>query len=353
VSLGNNDGSISLDQLVALNEEMAALVRAGVPLDAGMLDLGEDLPGRLGSLASEIGRRLNQGESLPQILSDEHRTLPTVWRAVVESGLLAGDLPAALESMATTGRIIADMRRAVMMSLIYPLIVLLIAHTSFVFLTTYVSPTMLDSFRDLAGQDQPFLSWLAWLGDNSAWWAVPLPLIGVASLGIWWFKSSRAQTISSSTLMRWPASLSLLRNCRLATFAEVLSLLVRQNVPLHKGLELASAASGDAGLREAGASVAASLRRGEPLTANDAGLSAFPPLLGWLIAHGARTESLGNMLREMAERYRNKAKHAANWSAVYLPIIITVVVGGTVTLLQAFAVFVPLTQLFIGIARQF
>ena len=51
--------------------------------------------------------------------------------------------------------------------------------------------------------------------------------------------------------------------------------------------------------------------------------------------------------------FRSQAKHTANWSAVYLPIIITVVVGGTVTLLQAFAVFVPLTQLFIGIARQF
>mgnify|MGYP002528333794 CR=1 FL=1 len=353
MSFGNSDGSISLDQLVALNEEMAALVRAGVPLDAGMSDLGNDLPGRLGILASQIGQRLNQGESLPQILSDERRTLPTVWRAVVESGLRSGDLPAALESMATTGRNIADMRRAVMMSLIYPLIVVLIAYSTFVFLTMYVSPTMLDSFRTLADQEQPFLSWLVWFGAHAAWWAIWLPLFGVISLAVWWFRSSRAHTISNSTFMRWPAILSLLRHCRLATFAEVLSLLVRQNVPLHEGLELAGQASGDVGLQEAGAKVAACLRRGESLSAGDNGLGAFPPLLGWLIAHGARTESLSNMLREMAERYRNKAEHAANWSVVYLPIIFTTVVGGTVTLLQAFAVFVPLTQLFIGIAGQF
>lgn len=353
VSLRTNGGSISLDDLVALNEEMAALVRAGVPLDAGMADLGYDLPGKLGGLASQIGERLNRGESLPQILADDSRALPTVWRAVVESGLRSGDLPAALESMATTGRNIADMRRAVMMSLIYPLIVVLVAYASFVFLTTYVSPTILGSFHDLTDQEQPFLSWLVWLGAHSGWWAVWLPLVGVICLGVWWFRSSRAQTISNSTIMRWPASLALLRYCRLATFAEVLALLVRQNVPLHDGLELASQACGDRGLREAGALVAASLRRGESLSKNDAGLSAFPPLLGWLITYGGQAESLSKMLREMAERYRNQAKHTANWSAVYLPIIITVVVGGTVTLLQAFAVFVPLTQLFIGIARQF
>ena len=71
MSLGTNGGSISLDDLVALNEEMAALVRAGVPLDAGMADLGYDLPGKLGGLASQIGERLNQGESLPR--SEERR----------------------------------------------------------------------------------------------------------------------------------------------------------------------------------------------------------------------------------------------------------------------------------------
>jgi general secretion pathway protein F len=110
VSLRTNGGSISLDDLVALNEEMAALVRAGVPLDAGMADLGYDLPGKLGGLASQIGERLNRGESLPQILADDSRALPTVWRAVVESGLRSGDLPAALESMATTGCLVAQFR---------------------------------------------------------------------------------------------------------------------------------------------------------------------------------------------------------------------------------------------------
>ena len=73
-------GAISLDQLVALNDEMAALVRAGVPLEQGLTELGRDMPGRLGEIAAELGQRMGGGETLPQILAaDEHR-FPPVWR---------------------------------------------------------------------------------------------------------------------------------------------------------------------------------------------------------------------------------------------------------------------------------
>ena len=76
--------SITLDQLAALNDEMAALARAGVPLDRGLLHVGGDLPGRLGRITRDIGQRLEQGETIEQVLSDE--SLPTAYRAVVAAG---------------------------------------------------------------------------------------------------------------------------------------------------------------------------------------------------------------------------------------------------------------------------
>jgi len=351
VSLGNNGNSLSLDDLIALNEEMAALVRAGVPLEIGMSELGSDLPGSLGHLAKQIGERLSQGESLTQILEDDRRSLPTVWRAVVESGLRAGNLPAALEAMATTGLNLVDMRRSLLVALVYPLVVVSIAYASFVFLTTFIAPAISTSFEQLTDHRQPVLSWLNWIGGNANWWVIWVPAVAAFALGLWWFRSSRAHVISSSRLMRWPVSMTMLRNCRLATFTAILGMLVRQQVPFHEAIVLASQASGDRRLRKAGATVAARLHRGEPLSTSDADLLAFPPLLGWLIAYGGQSETLSIMLLEMAERYRNEAQRAACWSAVYLPIILTVGVGGTVTLLQAFAIFVPLTQLLTDLAN--
>ena len=66
---------ITLDQLVALNDEIAALVRAGVPLDRGLRSLGEDLPGRLGRFARQLSERIARGESLTDALAEPTSTL--------------------------------------------------------------------------------------------------------------------------------------------------------------------------------------------------------------------------------------------------------------------------------------
>ena len=45
---------VTLDQLLALNDEMAALVRAGIPLEQGLTALGHEAPGKLGLLATRL-----------------------------------------------------------------------------------------------------------------------------------------------------------------------------------------------------------------------------------------------------------------------------------------------------------
>ena len=59
--MGQSQGlssAITLEELTALNDEIAALVRVGVPLEDGLSRLGEDLPGRLGQLASRLADQL-------------------------------------------------------------------------------------------------------------------------------------------------------------------------------------------------------------------------------------------------------------------------------------------------------
>jgi len=91
---------MNLDDLIALNDEIAALVRAGVPLEMGLAELGGDLPGRLGRFATALAQRTAQGESLAQAIAGDAGQLPQAYRAVVEAGVRAGRLPAALEAVA-------------------------------------------------------------------------------------------------------------------------------------------------------------------------------------------------------------------------------------------------------------
>ena len=112
-SQAGNAGAVTLEQLIALGDEMAALVKAGVPLEEGLTEFARDMPGQPGKLAKMLGERMSAGESLPHILASEPDQFPPVWRAVVEAGLKSGQLAAALESMSTTARRVAETRRLV------------------------------------------------------------------------------------------------------------------------------------------------------------------------------------------------------------------------------------------------
>ena len=46
--------------MIALNDEIAALVRAGVPLEQGLGHLGGDLPGRLGTFTTALADRMGR-----------------------------------------------------------------------------------------------------------------------------------------------------------------------------------------------------------------------------------------------------------------------------------------------------
>ena len=88
-------GSISLDELIALADEMAALAGAGVPLEHGLIDAAGDLSGRSGKLATDVAHRMQAGESFLHIISNSPGLFPPAYRAVVEAGTRTGRLASA------------------------------------------------------------------------------------------------------------------------------------------------------------------------------------------------------------------------------------------------------------------
>ena len=56
-------GAVTLEQLIALGDEMAALVKAGVPLEEGLTEFARDMPGQPGKLAKMLGERMSAGKA--------------------------------------------------------------------------------------------------------------------------------------------------------------------------------------------------------------------------------------------------------------------------------------------------
>src|SRR4051794_36850176 len=115
---GTGPGRLSLDQLAALNDEIAALARAGLPLERGLLTIGRDVPGKLRDVMVTLGERMSRGEGLAEAMAAEGARFPTIYRAVVEAGLRAGRLSVALEGLSGFVRGYAEARRSIGMALL-------------------------------------------------------------------------------------------------------------------------------------------------------------------------------------------------------------------------------------------
>jgi len=162
---------------------------------------------------------------------------------------------------------------------------------------------------------------------------------------LWWFGTRTATSAQPSRLARFMACVPwmprLLRAGRLATFTEVLALLVEQEVPVPEGVVLAADASGDPGLRRHAKELADRLEQGQTSWGGTGPRGGIPPLLAWLIATPHRQDELNAALRHTANSYRRRASYLGDWLRLYLPVSLTIGIGGTATAVYAFFVLAP------------
>jgi type II secretory pathway component PulF len=344
--------ALSLEQFVALNDELAALARAGVPLEKGLADLGRDLPGRLGAAAQSLGSRLEAGESLSQIIAEDKSAFPPAYRAAVLAGLRSGRLAAALEGISSTVRRTAELRRVVGFSLLYPLFVLCLAYFLFAFMSAKPLPTIAKVAAEFENADDGLS---LTVGQVGIWAQRTLPYMGFAVPALalaWWFWSGRATWSGGGhgVFGRLPTAGKLLRAGRLATFVDVLALLVEQQVPLAEAVSLSAEACGDRRLRKAAEGLAARLNEGSRIEESQMPRD-FPPLLGWMLVTGARHDGLARTLRSSAEGYRRQALRLADWLSIYLPMILTAGLGGTVVALYALMMLGPYFRILFNMSQ--
>jgi len=281
-----SNATVTLDQLIALSDEIAALARAGMPLELGLEALGRDMPGGLGRLAETLAERSSRGQPLAAALAELGPHMPPACRAVVEAGLRAGRLEAALESLAGMLRRLAELRRMLAVALLYPLIVLALAWGLFAFFTAALAPELLAMLKGVGARGTGPLELLVRCGQGAWIWG-PLGPAGLLLLAVLWWQVTRRASLAGGPAAAWlfgwlPWFGRSLRWSRAAAFTDILAVLVENRVPLDQALQLAGQSCGDPRMSAGAAAMAAGVRSGGP--------PGLPPLLIWLIA-GSRPPS--------------------------------------------------------------
>ena len=334
--------SVSLSDFVALNDEIAALARAGVPLGKGLADLGGDLPGRLGRLATDVGRRLEQGETLEQVVSRSPEMFPPGYLAVIQAGIKVGRLPAALEGMSRAARRTMLVQRSIGISLLYPLFLLGTAYVLLLVWIDKLAPTTGEAMSRLDPASRPVWNTIAAINEQSWWWGPLVPLLFVSWMAWQWWRSRQvARGVELHPLLSFGAVWRLwrMRQCaRLASMTELLALLTEFGVPLPQAVALSGQASGDRRLKASAAELSQRLARGERVST----AAGYPPFLAWVIGSASGGLQPAAVLRKLADSYRSEAQRHSQWLTTFVPVIMTSLVGGVCVGALAVIYFGPL-----------
>src|SRR3954464_11795369 len=166
---------MKLDEFAFLNQQLAGMLRAGIPLEGSLRELSSTM--RRGDLRRELEALeldLSAGTPLPEAV--EKRNLPELYKRLTQAGVKGGDLPGVLILLADYYNKLAGVMRRLRGLSVYPFIVLVAAIGVSCLIMAIYRTLLATVFADYG----TFLS-LPPLLDNLAIWLPGFVLIGLAA----------------------------------------------------------------------------------------------------------------------------------------------------------------------------
>lgn len=346
---------MNADDIVALNEQIAGMARAGLPLDQGLESLARDLArGKLRRVTEAIAADLRSGLTLPEALERRKGEVPPYYGALVAAGVRTGRLPDVLATLTTYSRTVSATRTTVVDSLLYPAIVLTFGAAMFILLAFFVLPQFDRIFTEF-GLRLPWVTeFVLTFGRHPVELVVvPMALL-VGGLLVTW----AVLRLTENGRRRWarlvygvPVLGTLIRSARLAAFADLLAVLVEYELPLPDAFRLAGMASPDPVMALQAGEAADRLATGVSLGEAMRGRGLVPEWVAWMAGTGADRGTLGPTLRQIASVYHRQVESSATVLRSLFPPLVILFTAGFITSVFGFAVMLPMIKLLEGLSQ--
>jgi general secretion pathway protein F len=333
----------TLDDFMALNDQLAALVAAGVPLDVDVGHRQADIVARLEKVNAAVARRVSQGASLADAISGDKGMTSSQYRGVMRVGLQSGNLASGFEASNQLASAHEQSAQAKRISLIYPAVVACLALLGIAGFCLFIVPVLADTYRSLEIPAGRSMRVLETLRATLPWW-VAVAVLGLIAVLV-------SQRRLAPLFSRAAGSSRTARDERCALFAESAARLLEGGAPLPEALRAAAETWGDGDLTEQTRALAARLDCDDATVENHS-LASYPPLLRWALLDSAAATNRPAALRIAADVYRQSASVRRERIRAVVPIVAGIVIGGGATLLYGLALFLPVIEMLHALALQ-
>jgi type IV pilus assembly protein PilC len=339
--------SISSREFLIFNQELATLLRAGMPL-VQSLDL---LKTRIQSpvfrsVLNDIHERVRSGSALSDAFSAHSSLFPSVYTASLVAGERSGNLDAVLRRFVEYSKIIATVRRKTMSALIYPVILVSLALVLVSVIVLKVVPAFSDFYESFNAQLPLVTRVIVRISDfvlTYFWLIVVAALALIATIYAW-----ARQPGQKVRLDRWLLGLPMLgevaRKFATSQMARTLSTLLGGGLPLVNALDIAARSVGNRFIASELNAVTARVREGSSFAGSLEARRVFPDVAVKMAEVGESTGALQDMLNTVADFYDEEISTSMERFVTLIEPILLVIMGIVIAGLLL-ALYMPLFQL--------
>lgn len=151
-------GPIRNEDLAAVNEQIAQITAAGMPLEKGLRLIASDTPNRkLGKTLTRIAERLESGDTIRQAIDAQGTRFPNLYGHLLEVGVTTGNPHGVLANLNRQLSLINRLRSTLWSTLAYPAMMLVGLVCVLVFFAEVLAPVLNTIFEDF-GAKLPFVT---------------------------------------------------------------------------------------------------------------------------------------------------------------------------------------------------
>lgn len=328
---------LPLGEFLVFNQELLALVKAGLPV-LRVWDLLIERARHQGfqQALRMVRQDIRGGSSASEALAKHPGYFSELYVATIRAGEQSGNLVEVLQRFILYLKLMIGLRQKVAKALAYPAFLILVGVAVVGFLLSYVMPTFISVYAETAKSLPAATQFLIDFVSAAKVYVLPgvVSIVGLLLVGRTYYGTPKGHLVIDQLLLRAPVLGAIFIKHHTIQLARTLGTILAGGTPLVDALVITKSAISNryiaAGLGEA----VDEIREGSTLAAALDRPKVFPKLAIEMLSVGEETGSLEGMLHDVAEFYEGdldlRLTQLTTWIEPVLLLFMGILVGGIV-----------------------
>jgi len=338
---------ISTEKFLLFNQELAALIRAGLPILQSLdLMLERQRIPQFKAVLTDIRDKVQSGVALSDAFSEYGDAFPPIYATSLRAGERSGDIEGVLRRFIKYQRLLVTLRKKVTSALVYPIALVFLSIAMIFVMLTVVIPKF-SEFYEGFGAELPWLTQLLidvsfFLRNN-----VVLALVGIVVavfLLRGWTRTDSGRKAIDAVKIRIPFVGGVLRRVAIMQFTQSLATLLGGGTPMVPAIEIASQSVTNRMIGGRLETLIPKVREGQPLWRSLEETGVISDLAVEMVKVGESTGALVEMLQNASEFYDEEIETSLTRAMSLIEPAILVLLGVVIAVLL-YAFYLPLFEL--------